>query len=300
MVYETSEEYKNRISKLRIPPNWKHVKVSKDPSDYLQVTGYDNKGRIQYIYHPLFIELTTDDKFQRLKDFARIYPKLDYIIKKDLRSSNPKKQLIAFLFKILQKTYIRVGNEVYAKNNKTYGLTTLLIKHVTIDSNIVNIKFIGKKGQKQNIIFRDPYIANILNKLIERSKKAKTNKIFVYPDPETGMYVPIKATELNEYLLENLKKFSDEIFTCKDFRTYFSNIIFIEKLKKYYKVSMNPTQSKKLINKIYEEVAEQLGHTKAISKKAYILPKIAEQFIENKPFFKNNSTYIFRKLIDLE
>jgi DNA topoisomerase I len=151
---ETVEEFTNRILQLRIPPNWKNVCISEDPTDYLQAIGYDSKGRIQYIYHPLFIQLTTTEKFSRLREFCKRYPKILSAIAKNTTE-------MGILFKILQKTYIRVGNEIYAKDNKTYGLTTLLKKHITISSSTIRIKFVGKKGKVHDITFKDATIAKL-------------------------------------------------------------------------------------------------------------------------------------------
>ena len=249
-----------RIKNLKIPPNWTSVKVSKSPLDYLQATGYDAKGKIQYIYHPLFIELTNQEKFLRLKEFVNAFDKINATIKKD-------KSLIAFLFKILQKTYIRVGNDCYAKENKTYGLTTLEKRHFIMKSDTeIEIKFSGKRSVVQKITIRDPYLIRGIKKLA-LAKKSSNDRLFD----------PITAIDMNNYL----KQFGNQGFTVKDFRTYYSNILFIEKLQSS---SSNGTA---IVNKTYDFVAEKLGHSKGISKKAYIYPGIAEKFLEDPGYFKS-------------
>lgn len=264
-----------RIKNLKIPPNWKSVKVSKSPLDYLQATGYDAKGKIQYIYHPLFIELTNQEKFLRLKEFVSAFDKINQTIKKD-------KSLIAFLFKLLQKTYIRVGNDCYAKENKTYGLTTLEKRHFIIKSDHeIEIKFNGKRSVVQKIIIKDPYLIRGIKQLIK--DKSNNDRIFD----------PITAIDMNNYL----KQFGQE-FTVKDFRTYYSNILFIEKLQENIGSRELIRVGTSLINKTYDFVAEKLGHSKGISKKAYIYPGIAERFLEDPGYFRNRSpSRILKNLI---
>jgi DNA topoisomerase-1 len=267
-----------RIKNLKIPPNWTSVKVSKSPLDYLQATGYDAKGKIQYIYHPLFVELTNQDKFIRLKNFINAFDKINAVLKKD-------KSLIAFLFKLLQKTYIRVGNDCYAKENKTYGLTTLEKRHFIIGStgNEIEIKFNGKRSVSQKILIKDPYLIRGLKMILNNHKNSPGT---------TRIFEPITAIDMNNYL----KNFNSE-FTVKDFRTYYSNILFIEKLQSSSTGTGTGTTTS-LINKTYDFVAEKLGHSKGISKKAYIYPGIAEKFIEDPGYFKNKTpSRILRNLI---
>jgi DNA topoisomerase-1 len=271
---ETPKELKLRIQQIKIPPNWKNITIAKSPLDYLQATGYDAKGKIQYIYHPLFIELTKEDKFNRLKNFINNIDKINKTIQKDLRGPN---FLIAFLFRLLQKTYIRVGNNCYAKENKTYGLTTLEKRHFIITDKGIEIKFNGKRSIQQKILITDKFIINTLKILINK-----------YPNKNSRLFDPITALDMNEYI----KQFNPE-FTVKDFRTYYSNILFIDKLKE--NINNNST---KMINSIYDYVANKLGHSKGISKKAYILPQIAEKFIEDPTYFRNKtSENICKKLI---
>lgn len=286
---ETLKEYKNRVSLLRIPPNWRNVNISKDPTDYLQVTGEDIKGKIQYIYHPLFIELTTKEKFKKMISFANLIPKLNDKINRDLKTGSfrDKNYLIAFMFKLLQLTYMRIGNEIYAENNKTYGLTTLQKKHFKfIPEKGFVISFIGKRSVKQEYIVNNKFAITVLKKLLETPFKGN---IFQYYNSESESITSITSNDMNYYLQETI----GEEYTCKDFRTYISNIYYIDKLKKYHKELDKKLEDiklkKKIVNKVYEEVAVILGHSKAISKKAYIFPGIAEKFIENHELFKSST-----------
>jgi len=286
---ETLKEYKQRINSLKIPPNWKSVQVSKDPTDYLQVSGVDGSGKTQYIYHPLFIQLTTSDKFSRINDFISNLPKINKKIDKDLHSKDEKTFLIAFMFLVLQKTYIRIGNECYAKNNDTYGLTTLQKRHISIEEDDITIKFKGKRSILFKVTFKNKYISKVLRKLLNNCKHSTSN-VF-----QTTSSLIIKSNDMNEYLKEYNA-------TCKDFRTYFSNILFIEGLsnglKEISSSDINISSLKKIVNKVYNDVAEKLGHSRSISKKAYIFPFIAESFIEGHESFRNcNVKELLRKLI---
>ena len=278
-----------RINKLRIPPNWVNVKVTTNPTDYLQATGEDEKGRTQYIYHPMWVELSKIEKYARLARFDRKLYLLTRDVHKRLSGKidlSDHEYLIALLFRILSKTHARIGNECYADENNTYGLTTLLKKHMTISSGgTISFSFTGKKGVEQNLSFRD----SVSLKALKELRKLKGERLF-----KTLTGEPIKSIEMNEYL----KKIMGEDFTCKDFRTHASNTLFIKILcKKEAPTSM--TASKRLLNQVYDEVAEKLGHTRAISKKSYVMPIIGERFLENpSQFIGRKCDKVFKHLLN--
>jgi DNA topoisomerase-1 len=276
----------SRIAQLKIPPNWKNVTVAKSPLDYLQATGYDAKGKMQYLYHPLFILLTTEDKYMRLKEFIGCLPIINKKLTKDFNAKcispeDTRKKMIAFLFKLLQKTFIRIGNQKYVRDNHTYGLTTLEKRHFKIVDKGILISFVGKRSISHNVLVDDPFLVKNLKVLLKKAPLG-TSPVFCTKDSE-GNLECIKATEMNEYLQE-----INEHFTYKDFRTYYSNLLFIEKLQK---VPIESPQKNltKVVNHVYDYVADKFGHTKNISKKAYIIPHIAEAFIENPGYFKNKT-----------
>lgn len=260
-----------RIQKLCIPPNWDNVKISTSETDYLQAIGKDDKGRTQYIYHPMWVELSKIEKYSRLAKFERKLPLLIKNINQQLSGpvkTNDREYLIALVFRILLKTHARIGNECYADENNTYGLTTLLKKHMIIsNSGEIRFSFVGKKGVEQNLSFRD----SVSLKALREFKKIRGDRLFQTEDQQ-----PLKAVEMNDYLKE---KMGDD-FTCKDFRTYGSNILFLKILCKQ-EAPTSMSASKRILNKVYDEVAEQLGHTRAISKKSYVMPMIGERFLEN-------------------
>lgn len=268
----TDPKILDRIKKLSIPPQWKDVKISSCELEYIQVTGVDSKNRIQYIYHPMWVQMTQDEKYQRMGRFASEIDRFEKKINIDLNSTNPEIQLIAGMFRIVQKTHMRIGNDTYARENNTYGLCTLEKKHVYLSRNgSIRFVFVGKKGISQNIKFRDNYTYLLLQKLIG----LPGSRLFKYNiRPSVTRY--IDAQDMNSYL----QKTMGEEFSCKDFRTYASNILFLGKL-----VKIPPpetlTKRKKIICEIFDMVAIKLGHTRSISRRSYVMKVIPETYLTN-------------------
>jgi DNA topoisomerase-1 len=292
----TDNDTIHRIKKLGIPPNWKNIEISKLDTNYLQATGVDAKGRTQYIYHPMWIALSTTEKYSRLANFTKKLPSLTRIINKKLSekiNTSDKEFIIALMFRILTKTHARIGNDCYADENNTYGLTTLLKKHIRIDkNNNILLSFVGKKGVKQDLRFKDTLSAKILNELL----KIPGDRLFKTQD--VGNFIKnggnfVKAIEMNDYLKNALG--SD--FTCKDFRTYASNALFLKILcKKDAPTSV--TGAKRNVKETYDEVANELGHTRAISKKSYVIPLLEEQYLINPAeFVGKNGDKILKNIL---
>jgi len=276
------EDILERIKKLHIPPAWKDVHISSSDTDYLQVTGTDNKGRMQYVYHPVWVQLSKIDKYNRLKSFAKRLPILMKNVNKTLQGPidlSDKKYIVALIFRILNKTHSRIGNDHFAEENNTYGLTTLLKKHLTLQGDTVTLSFVGKKSIKQQFIFTDKVSAKILNEL----KKIPGERLF-----KTKSQEPITSIDINNYLKSSPRGGSPgEDFTAKDFRTYAANDLFLKYVLQE-EVPTNITQMKKMINQCYDETAAELGHTRAICKTSYVMPIIAEKYIENPEEFRRN------------
>lgn len=277
----------DRIKKLCIPPNWTSVEISSKSTDYLQATGKDDKLRTQYIYHPMWIEISKIEKYTRLNDFINKLPllnkRVNNILNNEIKLDN-KEYIIALMFKILSKTHARIGNDCYADENNTYGLTTLLKKHLELKNSTIKFSYIGKKGVEQNLMFKDLFISNILKKLLD----IQGDRLFQTTNKEI-----IKSTDMNEFLKDTM----GDDFTCKDFRTYGSNILFLKILtKKESPTSI--TASKKILNQVYDEVAQELGHTRAISKKSYVMPIISDKFLENPSnFIGKNHVNVLKNIL---
>lgn len=277
------EEDLQRIQKLGIPPIWTDVKISDSPLSYLQVTGEDGK-KTQYIYHPLWVALGDIEKYQRLKFFCKKLPLLEKRIKKDLKTPGTESYTLAILFTIMKKTHTRIGNECYAKDNKTYGLTTLEFRHLRLcKKNLIKLEFVGKKGVKQKIEFTDALCYTYLKKLRDarRVLGSSVDRIF-----------SIDANRMNNYLRDAM----GSEFSCKDFRTYGSNILFLQTLCALDEPKTK-TESKKNINATYDVVAEKLGHTRAISKKSYVMPILAETYEEDPHRFCSTKRSDIKKLM---
>ena len=249
--YPISEE--QRVKKLRIPPNWKDVKISKIFSDKIQVIGTDSKGRKQYIYHPLWVSLSTENKYSKMNslNFNKFIKIINKKSKEDILS---KDYVISNMLIIMKDLNIRVGNEIYLKENNSIGLCTMQKKNLK-DNHFI---FKGKKGILHNKILSNKHI-NFINKLILIPGKS----IFKYS--ENNQYYKILSTDLNQYL----KKYINENMTCKDIRTYSANQIFIKK----YKQLLKNEDPKAQINAI-KYTANEMGNTPKVCKDSYINPEL--------------------------
>lgn len=256
----------DRLRKLYIPPAWTDVHVSTDATSYLQATGIDKNGKIQYIYHPLFVKLSTSDKFERLKEFCK---KLPNFLKKiySVKINDPEYEL-CLLFKIMHDTHMRVGNDTY----DTYGLTTLEKRHVKINDNEITFDFIGKRNVRNVRSLKGPLVQELKPFI---SQKKSTDKIFSKT-----------SYELNDFLRANM----GSKFSCKDFRTYASNKLFIETLCSLNNpVPETLNQKKKIIRATFNKVAQELGHTETTSKNSYVMNRISDIYLENTNKFRKGT-----------
>lgn len=260
----------NRIKKLCIPPAWINVQISTSDVDYLQATGYDSKGLKQYIYHPVWNTLMKMEKYNRLKDFTRRLPCVASATSKVLNGPimlDSKEYVAALIFKILQKTHSRIGNDCFAEKNNTYGLTTLLKKHVTVKGASIYISFVGKKNITQQFEFKDPQLSKIMTELL----KIPGDRLF-----KTSKGEHITSADINMYLKDKMK--GD--FTAKDFRTHAANYLFLKFLLKM-EIPTTKGGFVRTANEVYDKVAEELGNTRAVCKTSYVMPIIFEKYSEN-------------------
>jgi len=243
-----------RLNKLYTPPAWNNVWYASNKKCHIQVHGIDAGNKKQYIFSESWTNNAKYEKYNRMKKFMKdIIPFKKKIKLNSLEDS--KENLINLLFNLLIDTHIRVGNEIYAETNGSYGLTTLRQKHLINDKNDYFFSFVGKSNINHNILISKKY-----NIYLSKLKKNNGNgPLFFYGDKKKV----ISSEELNEYLKENMGK----DYTCKDFRTYSANILFI---KAFLKNAKDKPKSKKIILKSIDSCAEQLGHTRNISRKSYI------------------------------
>jgi len=249
----TDELTLERLKKIYIPPAWKSVWYASNKKCHIQAHGIDAGGKKQYIFSESWTNNAKYEKYQRMKKFMKDIRSFKKKIKLSSKYNNSKEFLINLLFNLLLDLHIRVGNEIYAETNGSYGLTTLRQKHFNNNQIIFN----GKSNIHHTI--------DIPNKYQCYFKHFKLNNgngpLFFYVLESKKK--SINSEELNQFLKEKMGK----DYTCKDFRTYSANILFIKAFLKYAK---DQQKSKKIILKCIDNVAEQLGHSRNISRKSYI------------------------------
>lgn len=281
-----SGNIENKIKKLGIPPAYKKLWLSKKSKDKVQAISFDNKNRKQYKYHPSFVEKGKRTKYLRLKKFIKVQSTFKKKVNEDTNlPKGDKNCVIANMFLIMMKTNIRVGNKKYCLENGSYGLTTMLKRHLNKD---YVFKFKGKSNIKHSIPIQDSKLKNFLKFL----KRIPGKELFKYKE-ENGIK-NVTSNDMNEYLQNKTGK----EFTCKDFRTLASNMYFIKYVKKL-PIPLNKTQTKKNITISLDKTAEKLGHNKSTSKNSYVSPKVIDKYTKHPNAFsraKNIKKFLYKIL----
>jgi len=258
-----------RIDRLAIPPAYQDVWICPDPRGHLQATGRDARGRKQYRYHPDWRLARDDDKFSRTLRFGRKLPQLRRRLASDLKLRGlPRDKVLALAVSVLAETMIRVGNHEYARQNNSFGLTTLRNRHVRFPRGAAIFEFRGKSGKDHVVECEDEGLA----KLLRRCQQLPGQKLFQYLD-EAGTPRPIGSGDVNDYLREAC----GEDFSAKDFRTWGGTIAAIKELVRapLPEGASERTQAM-LQNAAVKEVARQLGNTPAVCRASYIHPAVLE------------------------
>jgi DNA topoisomerase I len=274
-----------RIKKLAIPPSWRNVWICPQPDGHIQATGTDLNGRKQYRYHAEWHDLRSQTKFHHLYEFGKLLPKLRKRVKKDIAVKElTEEKVIAAAISLLDKTYIRVGNNDYEKLYGSYGLTTLKDNHVKIKSGVVHFSFTGKKGIDHAITLRSKKLAQI----IKQCRDIPGKELFQYYNKD-GNKKRIDSGMLNTYIREH----SGGPFSAKDFRTWAGSLHALQCLKKsLLAVEDKNGDNKKTINDMLDSVSRKLGNSRNICKKYYVHPGLVSLFEENKlqPILENPQT----------
>jgi len=258
-----------RINKLGIPPAWENVWICPDPNGHLQATGRDAKGRKQYRYHAAWRSLRDQTKFTRMIAFSEALTQIRARIESDLsRSGLPRDKVLATVVQLMELTRIRVGNEEYAKTNKSFGLTTMRDQHVDIDGATMHFKFRGKSGVEHDIELKDRRLARI----VKRCQDIPGQELFQYID-EDGQRQSISSGDVNNYI----RDITGQDFTAKDFRTWAGTILAARELHAIG-VCESATAVKKAIVQAIKIVAEHLGNRPATCRKYYVHPAILNAF----------------------
>jgi len=259
-----------RIRSLVIPPAWKNVWICERPNGHLQAVGFDVKGRKQYKYHSTWREVRDEAKFERLLAFAKVLPKIRARVDEDLRRSDlTREKVLATIVRLLETSLIRVGNEEYAKENKSFGLTTMRNRHAQIDGSTVRFRFRGKSGKQHSVEISDRRVARI----IQKCQDLPGQHLFEYED-HNGEIGSIESEDVNHYL----HSITNQPFTAKDFRTWAGTVLAAVALGKLEEVDAETVRKKNVITAI-EAVARLLGNTVAICRKCYIHPAIPTSYL---------------------
>lgn len=265
------EEIK-RINGLVIPPAWENVWICALDNGHLQATGFDVKKRKQYRYHPLWNALRNHTKFYRMLKFGYTLPDMRLHIEKDLALRNfEKRKILALIVSLMQKTNIRIGNNVYEKLYGSFGLTTLKDKHVKIKGQKISFSFKGKKGIMHNVDLKSKRLA----RLVQKCKDIPGKELFQYYDDE-GNHHSIDSGMVNEYI----KEISGEDFTAKDFRTWSGTVNALIAFKEIGYAESN-TEYKRKVKEALEMVASHLGNTSTVCKKYYVHPLVITLYENN-------------------
>jgi DNA topoisomerase I len=261
----------DRIRALAIPPAYKDVWICPLPEGHLQATGHDVRGRKQYRYHPRFREVREASKYVRMRQFGRLLPGIRDRVRADLRKRGlPREKVLAAVVALLEKSLIRIGNDEYARENSSFGLTTMLNRHVDVRGQKIRFRFSGKSKRTHDIELQDRRLARI----IEKVQELPGQELFGYVD-ESGGVKDVTSADVNSYL----KEISGEDLTAKDFRTWAGTVLALTHLS-----AREPPASKRQfqqgVSAVVKVVAQQLGNTPAICRKCYVHPAVLEAYQE--------------------
>ena len=261
----------DRIRKLAIPPAYTDVWICADPTGHIQATGRDDRGRKQYRYHPHWREVRDETKYARMAAFGRALPAIRARVDHDLAKKGlPKEKVVAAVIRLLETTLIRVGNDEYAKQNKSFGLTTMRDRHVHFDGTELTFEFKGKSGVKHKTGVKDRRLARV----VKACQDVPGQRLFQYYDGE-GEHRSIESADVNAYLHE----ITNEHFTAKDFRTWAGTIAAAKAL------AMQPAPeteaaAKRTVTLCVKATAGLLGNTPAVCRSAYIHPAVLQAFAD--------------------
>lgn len=267
----TDKRTLNRIKNLAIPPAWNEVWISVKSNAHLQATGRDAKGRKQYRYHPDWAEERDRSKYEHVLEFGEALPGIRERVEKDMSKRGlPREKVIASVVKLLETTLVRIGNDEYARENKSFGLTTMRDRHVDISGSTITFSYVGKSGVDHEIALKDRQLATIVRKC----RDIPGQQLFQYVD-ENGNRLSVNSSDVNDYL----KDITGKNFTAKDFRTWAGTTLAAQALAEFG-VDPNETTVQSNIVTAIERVAKQLGNTPAVCRKCYVHPAIVHAYME--------------------
>lgn len=260
-----------RIKSLVIPPAWQDVWICPQANGHLQATGRDARERKQYRYHPKWRTVRDEVKYERMINFGRALPQIRKEVDRALALPGlPREKVLATIVYLLEATMMRIGNDEYARENKSYGLTTLRNRHVKIDGSEVEFRFRGKSGVYHDVKVHDRRLARI----IQRTRDLPGQHLFEYIDDDGAPHT-VDSSDVNDYLRE----ITGEEYTAKDFRTWSGTVLAALALQEFEKVD-SEAQAKKNVVRAIESVAEKLGNTPSVCRKCYVHPAVLDAYMD--------------------
>jgi len=266
----TDRATRKRLNALAIPPGWSDVWICPDAEGHIQATARDARGRKQYRYHLQYREARDRSKFRRMLEFSEVLPRLREHIERDLRAGElSRRQILATVVSLLDKTLIRVGNDEYARENRSYGLTTLRRRHVKVDGTVLRFSFRGKSGVEHTIAVADPRLARI----VQRCRELPGEDLFQYVDA-SGRRQLISSDDVNGYLRE----LTGRDITAKDFRTWGGTMLAAVELSRMGSPASRREADRNILRAI-DAVAARLGNTRGVCRKYYVHPALLHAYL---------------------
>ncbi len=267
-----ADEVLDRIRRLAVPPAWTDVWICPWPNGHLQATGRDARGRKQYRYHARYRARREDAKFERLIAFAKALPAIRERVERDLgRTGLPREKVVAAVVRLLELTLIRVGNDEYARLNRSFGLTTLRDRHARIDGTAITFRFRGKSGKEHEVGLRDRRLASV----VRRCRDLPGQELFQYVDGD-GRPQDVASDDVNAYL----GRIAPGI-TAKEFRTWAGTVLAYRALRALGKGSTD-REKQRNVNAAIQATADNLGNTAAVARSAYIHPAVVDAYFDGR------------------
>jgi DNA topoisomerase-1 len=260
-----------RIRGLVIPPAWKDVWISARPRGHLQATGRDARGRKQRIYHATWRAVRDADKFSRMVGFARALPRIRRRVARDMSLPGlPREKVIATIVRLLEMTFARIGNEEYARENASFGLTTLRDRHATVTGSTVRFLFRGKSGREIQVGVTNRRVARV----VKRCEELPGQMLFQYVGAN-GERHTVHSDDVNQYLQE----ISGEDYTAKDYRTWSATVLAVGALRDVARFESDAEAKHNVVEAI-DSVARRLGHTRAVCRRSYVHPTVIDTYMD--------------------
>jgi len=280
-----------RLRALAIPPAWTDVWICPDPRGHIQATGRDARGRKQYRYHAEWRAVRDGHKFDRMLVFGRALPHIRARLDADMRRHGlPREKVLATVVRLLETTLIRVGNAEYARENRSFGLTTIRHRHVEVNGSTIAFEFRGKGGRVHKVTTRDRRLARV----VRACHELPGQELFQYVD-EDGERRDVDSADVNAYLQE----ITGEPFTAKDFRTWAGTVLASLALSEFESFDTQAA-AKRNVTRAIEHVANHLGNTVAVCRKSYVHPAILDSYLDGSllQFLKGRVEEALREELD--